>query len=114
MHYRASHRYHVIGVDRAGVPVPAAFRVSWMHSDQRKTAFLSNPQESRWMASELREDGIDVKVEALEFLPIELMPSFFNRTLRSLVDSELHPDLDRVLASAISTIRQRNEQESNN
>ena len=47
MHYRASHRYHVIGVDRAGVPVPAAFRVSWMHSDQRKTAFLSNPQESR-------------------------------------------------------------------
>jgi len=80
MHYRASHRYHVIGVDRAGVPVPAAFRVSWMHSDQRKTAFLSNPQESRWMASELREDGIDVEVEALEFLPIELMPSFFNRT----------------------------------
>ena len=114
MHYRASHRYHVIGVDRAGVAVPAAFRVSWMHSDQRKTAFLSNPQESRWMASELREDGIDVEVEALEFLPIELMPGFFNQQLRCLVDSKLHPELDRVLASAISTIRQRNEQESNN
>ena len=114
MHYRASHRYHVIGVDRAGVPVPVAFRVSWMHCDERKTAFLGNPQESRWMASELREDGIEVEVESLELLPIELMPGFFNQQLRCLVDCELHPDLDRVLASAISTIRQRNEQESNN
>ena len=114
MHYRESHRYHVIGVDRAGVPVPAAFRVSWMHGDQRKTAFLGNPQESRWMASELREDGIEVEVEALEFLPIELMPGFFNQQLRTLVDTELHAELDRVLANAISNIRRRNEQETEN
>ena len=51
MHYRESHRYHVIGVDRAGVPVPAAFRVSWMHGDQRKTAFLGNPPEDCRAAS---------------------------------------------------------------